>query len=329
MRITKDLLLRFANDAVRKRVDAHRSSLLAAYLHGSVNDVEFDPLGGITDIDLVFVWEVPPPDEREFVRLTDEIHLDITHHPRSIYRSPRELRTDPWMGPTIYGFKILHDPSHILDFAQASVRDRFFEPTNVMERSRKLAGRARDTWMSFMTEPSLSPESATRFLSAVADAANAIALMDGRPLAERSFLKDFYGRAGEQGKPELYLRLVETLGGGDVSTDDLTSWLPDWLDAITERNTGNIPRIIYHHKAAEALLASERPPDALWPILWQWTQAALDIDTNSPAEHKWKDAFKKTGAIGERFEQRMASFDIFLDIVEEVLDTWSRTEGIS
>ena len=330
MRITKELLLKFANSTVEKRVQSHRSTLLAAYLHGSITHPDFTPLGGITDIDLVLVWEVTPPEKREFARITDEIHLDITHHSRDMYRSPREMRTDPWMGPTIYRFKIVHDPSHILDFAQASVRDRFFEPTNVLERARKLAGRARDTWMTLLGEPSQTPESALKFLASLADAANAIALLnEAPPLAERSFLVDFYKHAQAIEKPALYLLLIEALGGGDTNTDELNEWQTPWEDAITHLHANNIPRILYHQKAVEALLASERPPDALWPILWQWTQVAQSMEVGSPAYHKWQDVSKKVGTIGKRFEQRLEKLDALLEIIEDVLTVWGHSQGIN
>jgi hypothetical protein len=55
-------------------------------------------LGGTTDIDLVFVHIDQPAAAREIVKLTADFHLDIRHRARSDFSSPRELRTDPFLG---------------------------------------------------------------------------------------------------------------------------------------------------------------------------------------------------------------------------------------
>ncbi|NJN44708.1 MAG: hypothetical protein HC806_08325 [Anaerolineae bacterium] len=125
MRITRQTLQKIAEDTVAQRVQANRN-LLAVYLTGSVSQ-ELDPvLGGTADIDLVFIHEYEPPTDREIIRLTEDVHLDILHHTRQDYNQVRDFRVHPLMGPVIYGCQILHDPRHFLDFAQASVPRSFF-----------------------------------------------------------------------------------------------------------------------------------------------------------------------------------------------------------
>jgi hypothetical protein len=75
MRISKEMLLKLANDIVDQRVRRDRD-ILAAYLQGSVL---FEPLlGGTADIDL-FLIHADEPDQSERSSLTDDVP-DIAHH---------------------------------------------------------------------------------------------------------------------------------------------------------------------------------------------------------------------------------------------------------
>ena len=123
MRINQSMLLKVANDAIAKYVGTDHT-LLAVYLQGSL--LGDSPLiGNSADIDLFFIHTNEVSIEREIVRISDEVHLDISHHTHSIYRQPRELRVHPWLGPAVYGCKIMYDPQHFMDFVQASVRGQF------------------------------------------------------------------------------------------------------------------------------------------------------------------------------------------------------------
>ena len=85
MIITKETLLRIANDTVAKRTEGENdgSDILTIYLTGSL--LGEDPLmGNSTDIDMVFIHSEPPIMGREIVRLSADVHLDIKHNPRRI-----------------------------------------------------------------------------------------------------------------------------------------------------------------------------------------------------------------------------------------------------
>ncbi|HJW27919.1 MAG TPA: hypothetical protein VJ508_01585, partial [Saprospiraceae bacterium] len=141
------MLLKLANDAVERYVSQDRS-IMSGYLQGSL--LGDSPLiGNTADIDLFFIHSDEVRLEREIVRISDEVHLDISHHSHRLYRQPRELRLHPWLGPAIYGCKIMHDPQHFIDFVQASVRGQFTSPQNVIARVRKQAEHAREIWESF------------------------------------------------------------------------------------------------------------------------------------------------------------------------------------
>ena len=151
MRITHDMLMKVASDAVARQARQNRD-LLSAYLCGSLLGEDY-LLGGTADVDLVFIYNEPYPLEREVRRLTDDVHLDIAHHSRARYRQTRELRLDPWMGPTIYWSKILYDPQHFMDFTQASVRGQFNQPDNIIARARLQSNHARQAWFNLEEHP--------------------------------------------------------------------------------------------------------------------------------------------------------------------------------
>ncbi|MGE5221305.1 MAG: hypothetical protein ACM3PY_02635, partial [Omnitrophica WOR_2 bacterium] len=278
MRITSETLLKIARDTISQRSKTDRD-LLAAYLHGSMLSGDAI-LGGTADIDLFFIHNGVVLQEREIIRLTEDVHLDITHHARAAYRHTKELRQDPWLGSTIYGAKILYDPQHFMDFTQASVRGQYNLPENIMAKSNGQAAQARQLWLSFVAETGWDEnERITQYLQAVELAANSIACLSGSPLTERRFLLEFPKRAEAIGHPGLSHGLLGLLGGSLVDADTLKSWLPLWCSAYESIPVDQTPitlhayRLPYYRKAFEAILGSEHPQAVLWPMLRTWSQA--------------------------------------------------------
>jgi hypothetical protein len=193
MRITPELLHKIARDTVAQRTRSDRD-ILAVYLHGSLLDD--DPLlGGTADIDLFFVHHEKVEWTREIVRLTDEVHLDITHHVRDDYRWARALRLHPWLGPIMFNCKIMYDPQHFLDFTQASVRGQFNQPDNVIGRARGQAEHARQIWYSLHdleTEPGVVE--VNLYLRSIVHAANAVVSLTGMPTERRFLVPPSQGR---------------------------------------------------------------------------------------------------------------------------------------
>ncbi|RPI21953.1 MAG: hypothetical protein EHM70_24415, partial [Chloroflexota bacterium] len=230
MRITPETLMKIARDTVDLRSKADRD-ILAAFVHGSLLDE--DPLlGGTADIDLFLISNSDFAERREIVRLTDDVHLDITHQPRKMYRQGKELRLHPWIGPTVYHCKILYDPQHFLDFTQASVRGQFNRPENVLGRARQLAEHARQVWLSFQMEPKEPGiEDQLTYLKAVEKCGNAIASLSGPPLTERRFLLQLPQRAEAAGNRGLYNGFLGLIGGPSVDASQLQARLPGWQAA--------------------------------------------------------------------------------------------------
>lgn len=334
MRINRQILLNIATDTVGRRVRQDRS-VLAAFLCGSLLSNDY-LLGGATDIDLVFIHFDTPPVEREVVRLTDEVHLDISHFAQADLREPRRLRLHPWLGPMISSGRSLHDPQHFLDFTQASVRGQFDRPDHVFERARALLQRARLEW-TWLTENSgthVDPRVTKRYLKGLEQATNAIASLSGAPLTERRLLAEFPERAAAVGQPGLYAGVLGLLGVSQVSVETLYKWLKGWESAFEALPAAERPvrlhpaRFAYYREAIKAQLAGERPLAASWALISTWTLAATRLPVQHPAHEAWRAACQQLGLCQEALDERLKALDSFLDTVEALLEDWAVRNGV-
>jgi hypothetical protein len=331
MRITPEILTKVAEETVKKHARADRG-LVAAYLHGSVL-YEGPLLGGAGDVDLVFIHNQAPQVNREIVRLTEEVHLDIAHHFQGNYRETRELRLHPWLGPTICDATILHDTRHFMDFTQASVRGMFHRPDMVLERTQGQAEHARQIWLGYQfNPPAADRKEIAAYLKAVDHAVNAVAGLSGVPLAERRFLLEFPARAQAVGQPGLYAGALGLLGGPNVDAQTLESWSGDWeaaLDALDDSRPVRLHphRRTYYTRAFDSMLASEQPLDMLWPLMRTWTLAVCSLSEEHPAVPAWREACHHLGLMGEAFAERLKALDAYLDLVEDTLEDWGRQQG--
>ena len=191
MRITKDLLLLTAKDAV-KRALFDSNDIVCAYLTGSI--IRDDPLvGGTTDIDLVYVHSIETPVKREIVPIAEDYHLDISHYPQSFFSQPRKLRTDAWVGSFLCHYPIvLHEANHWYDYVRSAVFAHFFQPVNIIERVNPFIEEARREWIKLQAQRS-DPENdfIHSYLKSIKNAANAIACLTSVPLTDRRMLLDF------------------------------------------------------------------------------------------------------------------------------------------
>lgn len=333
MRINRSMLLKIANDTVSRYVRTERT-LLAVYLQGSLLGDE-PLLGNTADIDLFFVHSDEVTLEREIVRVSDEVHLDISHHTHMLYRQPRELRIHPWLGPAIYGAKIMHDPQHFMDFVQASVRGQFAVPANVLSRVRSMAGHAREMWAAFDSDPHPpTPAEASLYLHALEHTANAVAGLSGYNLTERRFLLDFPARAEAVDKGGMYAGFMGLLGAPAVSAADIRSWMPDWQKAYVALPGGSRPlrlhpdRWLYYERAVDVCLGSSAPHNALWPMWRTWTHAVRALPEGNPHLPAWQQAGEQLGLLGPAFTEKIDGLDAYLDGVEDLLETWARENGV-
>jgi len=333
MRINRNMLLKIANDAVEKYVSDNRS-IMAIYLQGSLlGDAPL--IGNTADIDLFFIHSDEITVEREIIRVSDEVHLDISHHSHMLYRQPRELRVDSWLGPAIYGCKIMYDPQHFIDFVQASVRGQFNNPENVISRVRRQAEHAREMWEYFNSTPRLpDTQDASLYLHALEHSANAVSGLSGQNLTERRFLLDLPHSAEAVRRSGLYPGFLGLLGAPTVDSGSMRSWLPEWRNAFTTIPANSAPlrlhphRLLYYERAIEVFLNSQTPHDVLWPLWHTWTHAICALPAETPHRAAWQKAGEQLGLLGDGFTERIEGLDAYLDQVEELLDTWARENGV-
>ncbi len=336
MRVTRDSLVRIAKETALERSHNDRT-ISAAYLTGSVAGDADPMLGGTTDIDLVFVHvtlEAPP---REIVKLTPDFHLDIQHRTKTQFRSPRELRADPYLGYEMYDPMLLWQSEKFFEFVQAGLRAgfEFHSPSLVLTRCRKLLAEARRSWLSVsdVRPASAGAAEVAQFLAAVEFAANAIAELNGGPLAERRFLVDFPARAEAAERPAFTEGLFGLLGAGQVDTAALSSWLSAWgadfLAAAQDKSapvTIHTARFNYYEKGIRALLEGQTPMAALWPLVHTWALASAMLDPQQTAP--WQAASRQLGLLGDGFLNRVSELDSYLDQVEIRLDEIALASGV-
>ena len=331
MHLLLESMIQIAKEAAVQRADSNHD-IVAAYLTGSVLDR--DPfLGDTADIDLVLVHAQEPKVRREIVSLAPEIHLDIKHNPRREYAHPRQLRLHPWLGPEIYDPLMLYESEHFFQFVQAGLRDKFHEPVNTLQRARRNTDHARQMCNGLQTPAESGPALVLKYLKAVNHAANAVAILNGMPLAERRLLLQFPARAEAAGRPGLPAGLLGLLGAQNADIFALAGSLPEWekdfQEAASRPNVeGRIHpgRLAYYKKALEALLSGEHPQAILWPFIHTWSLAAAVLP---PARQvAWQSACQQLGLVGETFKEHVQELDQYLDSIEELLEELSTANGV-
>lgn len=334
MRITRETLLKIARDAATQRGRADRR-VICIYLTGSLR--RDDPLlGGTADIDLYIVHDSQPPVGREIVRLSDEIHLDIAHVSDVVFRQPRHLRADPWVGGYLCDNPVvLYDTQHWFEFTQASVNAQFYRPDYVFERATPLAEEARQAWLSLHSgSVSPGPQKIMAYLSALEKAANAIACLTGVPLTERRFLLNFPQRAQAIQRPGLSAGLVDLIVSQPVPDETWSSWITDWKSAYQAASSLETcpPRLHacrrgYYERAASAL-RGEHPEAAIWLLFRTWTQALVHLPEDAGLRQPWEVALQSLGLDEVNMPLRLETMDAYLDTVEETLDVWAKNNGV-
>jgi hypothetical protein len=334
MRVTRESLLRIAKETAQERA-YNDPDIVAAYLTGSLLNV--DPmLGGATDIDIVFVHKSRPAKAREFIKLTPDFHIDICRRTKDEFKSPRELRADPWMGYEMYDPILLYEREKFFDFVQASLRAGFdFEqPPLMLQRCRKLLSEARRTWMELSEETETEgPREIRKFMHALFHAINTVAELSGPPLFERRILHEFPSRAEASQNPGLAAGAYGLIGANQVDANKLKSWLSDWKAAFTAAAEKpevdvqiHIVRLNYYEKAIRAMLEGENPVAALWPLLHTWTLAVEGLSEDHLKF--WQGAVTTLGLHGPSFEERVLGLDQYIDGIEILLDDLAKASGI-
>jgi hypothetical protein len=329
MRLTDDLLHKFALDAVKTR-SRNEPDIHAAYLTGSILTNEA-LLGGAADIDIVLIHRYQITTEREVEAITPEVSLDIQHVLKDAYEPHRKLRQDPWLGYPLTQPKImLHDTNHWFEFIQAGVSADFQSAENVLARSNLQLTAARENWMKLLKS---APKSQVLWiqqsLNILALAANAVAGLIGPPLTTRRFLVNFREQALTLGAPAVLADFIGLLGNLEVSQEQLRNWTDAFDGELSKASGQPLPvdlhpcRHAYYLNAIRALMLGDAPEEALWPLLKAWTD--LNSAVSTPPSEAWLDCLDALQLNKEHLDQKAEALDAFLDNVELVLETWANT----
>jgi hypothetical protein len=335
MRVTRESLIRIAKETAQERA-FNDQDIIAAYLTGSlVSDT--DPLlGGTADIDLIFVRANQPKQSREFVKLTPDFHLDISHRAKAEFKRPRELRLDPWLGWEMYDPMLLYEREKFFEFIQAGLRAgfEFNAPAPALQRSRILLSHGRSIWRELLAvEDTLTPKDLAQYLKSLYHAVNAVAELSGPPLQERRLMLEFSPRAETAQRPGMNDGLMDLLGALNLDPSVIHAWLPEWKGAFEAamENSRVDPRIHparlnYYEKAIRAMLEGEKPQAALWPLFQTWTLAVEVLPEQELSA--WRSACDQLGFNAAGFEERVNGLDQFLDEVEVLLDELATQYGL-
>ncbi|MFN8414431.1 MAG: hypothetical protein U0Z26_18775 [Anaerolineales bacterium] len=334
MRVTKESLIRIAKETAQERA-FNDPDIVAAYLTGSL--LEEEPmLGGTADIDIVFVHKTFPLKAREFIKLTPDFHLDISRRAKDEFKSPRELRGDPWLGYEMYNPTLLYEREKFFDFVQASLRAGFdFEqPPLMLQRCRKMLSHGRQIWMDLSeVEENAGPKEVRNYMKSLFHAINAIVEISGAPIQERRLLLEFPARAEAIQRPGFAAGALGLIGANKIEKDKVNTWVGDWKAAFklaSEKPSVDIRinpiRANYYEKAIKALLESNTPQAALWPLIHTWTLAAEVLE----GDHLnfWKAAATDLGLLGNDFQEKVEGLDHYIDDIEVMLDEIASANGV-
>ena len=334
MRITKDLLLATAKDAVKRaRFDSH--DIVCAYLTGSI--IREDPLlGGTTDIDLMYVHSTDVKLKRELIPIAEDYHLDIAHLSQSYFSQPRKLRTDAWVGSFLCHYPIvLYESNHWFDIIRSAVFAHFFQPINVIERVTPFIEDARRDWLNLQNQGgNLGIDAIPVYLKSIKNAANAIACLTSVPLTDRRVLIDFPSVALGVQMPGLTGGLIDLLVPPDPIEPDWETWLANWNVAFSSiQQIGKLPlsysemRRPYYEKAILGL-KDENNQAALWLLLWTWSFMSSRLPKNNASQKGFMDLLSQLMLDPDHFSERLDGLDQFLDVVEVTIENWKTAAGI-
>ncbi len=334
MRVTRDSLIRIAKETTQERA-YNDPEIIAAYLTGSLLSAE-PMLGGTADIDLVFVYKNKPAQAREFVKLTPDFHLDISRRARDEFKSPRELRGDPWLGFEMYAPMLLYEREKFFDFVQASLRAgfEFEQPPLMLQRCRSMLSHGRGIWMDLTElDTPAGPKEVRKYMKSLFHAINTVAEISGSPIQERRLLLEFPARAEAAKKPGMVAAAYGLIGANNVDAEKVKGWLADWKAAFklaSEKADADArihaARLNYYEKAIKALLEGDTPLSALWPLLHTWTLSAEALS----GDHLqfWQKACTDLGMLGDGFAERVEGLDHFIDDIEVTLDEIAAENGL-
>jgi hypothetical protein len=323
VRVTREKLIDLAREEAERR--GQTEDIVSGYLIGSVTGGE-PFISGSADIDLVLIHQYEPERRREFVPLSENIHLDITHHNCELYSYPPDLRIHPWLGPSMCEPIFLYDPDHFFERAQAGVRGQFYRIDFVLERSSSFLERARN----FRTELLPNCSWIRAYLNSILEAANAVATLEGFPVAGRRMALILQDRLNELGIAEQFAEFQRLLGGDLLPKDSISNWLTTWEAAYDAAGyldpAFNQARKNYYLKGFQSLVELEHPDAMLWNLITSWNEAVEVLErTGEFNQHitTFEEVLTQLDLSYGFRDTRDAELEHYLDDIEDLLENWT------
>lgn len=329
MKNSRALLIDLARrEAERRGAD---DDVISGYIVGSVARDE-EPLGGVTDIDLVLIHDEPPNVSREIVRLSDQIHHDIAHHHKNLYAKPRELRVHPWMGPSLCEPLFIYDPHHFFEWAQAGARGQFYRPDHMLTRSTAFLQQARQG----ATLLPLTGRWVRTYVHAAMDAVNAVASLTGLPVAGRRVMAELADSIAKLEYPQVFGGFLDLIGAEHFTNWDVPALLSAWGKAFdTATNISSDPELhssrrIYFLQGFQTLVENGQSKSILWTLLSSWERSIYALDSNEEwrdLTDQWDSFLRSTNLSTPHRRQREEQLEAYIDSVENVVETWGEEHG--
>jgi hypothetical protein len=297
MRITREKLLKLAKTQAAMRVMQNRR-LVCVYLTGSLLDEE-PLLGGTADIDLIFVHDTPPPQERE---IGPPLGGSASGY-RPCFAGTVPAAAQSCAATHGWAVSSATIPSFFTSaaiglslFRRGSARTSTVRRPSSSASSRSWMPPVQG-WMTLQSAAGLDVFQRTCAVPAHPAANRQRRRLPLRSAADRTASAAPFSPAGagSPARPELSAGLIALLSGGtDLLAEAQTpQWFETWQTALGDAGqTSQHPpslhpaRWAYYTRAAQALW-SETPAAALWIVLRTWC-AALDC---LPADHASRPSF--------------------------------------
>lgn len=328
MIITPERLLDLAREETERRARSNR--VRCAFVTGSA--VSGDPLlGGTADVDLVLIHRDHPLRERELVRLSQDVHLDLYQYAEGELDPPRDLRTDPVLGPAIASGVTVYDPEHRFDWLQAGVRAHFRRPDQRLARSAARLQRARSTRRALAQSGEGWPQVLAR---AAFQGANAAAALTREAAAGRRAILQVREALIAADRADLYADLIKLLGMDDSAAWDLPAWLSAWAkaydSATQERSEPTLSEVRrdYYLRGFQALADDGETQAVIYGLISTWPLPQGEESEPPEAEQAaWLDLLGSIGLAGESPEAASRQLEGYLDQIELYLETWGAEHG--
>jgi hypothetical protein len=145
-------------------------------------------------------------------------------------------------------------------------------------------------------------------------------------------LKD---RVERLGVPKVLAGFYGLLGYNENQNENLKDWAKAFeedLSDISKNEDAPVhlkpSRHSYYVSGIQALLNSDSPGQAIWPLLRTWLDIQLALGGDTPNKEIWENCLESLELTQDRAAEKCAALDAYLDSLEIVIESWENAYGI-